>query len=169
MDLTIPEDDIREVLQMEGLDSPPEEPAMKDGRGGSKHYQKYIRDNDCLGCRSMNIMQEYPTQHHHALSQGTALRCPDEYGIPLCHKCHGMLHGMDRGGKRTFLQRTGISNYYAPVSLYLVNYCVNRTAPNFETRRAVYYFKTLYKWLQTKTAQTILENEPESTRSPTAV
>jgi hypothetical protein len=170
--LHIPEEAVRVVLDMPSLPQEPDDPARVNGKGGNIEYQRYIKSQECLGCQRMGEVQEYPSEHHHALNPGTALRCPDEYAIPLCHECHGMLHGLDRGGKRTFLRRTNLPNYYGPIAFYLASYAYacngGMRSSEKARRRAVFYFNRLYEWLQTETAQILMTNQPAATRLPTA-
>ncbi len=50
-------------------------------------YLDYIRSKDCLACWA-----PAPCQPHHLDRGGTATKGPDAFTVPLCGRCHGLLH-----------------------------------------------------------------------------
>ncbi len=59
----------------------------KPARQENPVYLDYIRSKDCLACRA-----PAPCQPHHLDRGGTGTRGPDAFTVPLCARCHGLLH-----------------------------------------------------------------------------
>lgn len=141
MNLTLSPDVVRAVMAMDALTEPPDRPAAVNGYGGNNSYRDFIHSQPCLGCKMQGRPQSTGTQHHHIENRGLALRCADEWSLPLCMTCHDRLHR----GKKAFLQATGLPDFRIPAIIYLANYCYNRRGPEDDLLRAVYYFKELHQ------------------------
>ena len=164
MNFWVSNEKIQAVIEMESC-PPTESPARKNGQGGNMKYQDYIRHQDCVGCLLLNRPQQTDTQHHHAFTGGVGMRCPDEYSLPLCKECHDFLHGANQGGKKAFIEKTGMPNFYAPILNYMINYCLNNENSHSRQRTA-YYTEVMVKWLQQTNIKAWINRTPYLARSP---
>lgn len=69
----------------------------------SQAHLRAVRGEPCLRCGS-----PYPSAHHLQFAQPRAksLKTGDQYTVPLCHKCHMLLHAF--GDERLWWDLEGI-------------------------------------------------------------
>lgn len=51
-------------------------------------YLQFIRDQPCIVCALLHVIQRYRTEASHIGERGLSQKCPDREAIPLCVEHH---------------------------------------------------------------------------------
>ena len=161
--LSVPADVVATILAMPSLDEAPDDPSRKYGQGGNPWYYNWMGRQSCFGCKVREVLAGgLRAQHalrrrqppvvrisevHHILNEGTSLKCPDEWTIPLCHDCHhAAVHSTSA---QSFLEERGLWGplelgiYEVAARLYLAEWLYTTDTAGRYEQRAVFYFREL--------------------------
>ncbi len=64
---------------------------LKTERWRSKKYLDWVRDQDCIRCQAPPRSEAHHIKGVGGYS-GTGLKAPDSLCMPLCVRCHGVVH-----------------------------------------------------------------------------